>query len=78
MLSEGCTCRPERRLRGDPRLDLCTQVQRKLDPLEKSFWAKALAGTGFAQEAKREKSKLLSAQQAELGSLNLVLRRSDC
>eukprot|EP00752_Nemacystus_decipiens_P004020 g3682.t2 len=57
------------------RVEEAQKVQRKLEPLEKVFWAKALAGTGFAQEAKREKSNLLSTQQAELGSLSLGLRR---
>eukprot|EP00903_Cladosiphon_okamuranus_P006591 g6439.t1 len=57
------------------RVEEAQKVQRKLEPLEKVFWAKALEGIGFQQEAKREKSELLSAQQAELGSLNLELRR---
>lgn len=64
-------------IRSYPTLVSDVQVQRKLEPLEKAFWAKALAGTGFAQEAKREKSKLLSVQQAELGSLSLELRRCE-
>lgn len=57
-----------------PRLR-CAQVRRKLEPLEKGFWMKALSEIGFPQEAKREKAKLLGVQQAELGSLSLVLRR---
>ncbi|CAM9242923.1 unnamed protein product [Scytosiphon promiscuus] len=57
------------------RTEEAEKVRRKLAPLEKGFWAKALAETGVLQEVKQEKDRLLGAQQAELGSLSLQLRR---
>lgn len=52
-----------------------SQVRKKLEPLEKGFWAKALAANGFREHTRRKKDKLLGAQQAELGSLGQTLRR---
>ncbi|CAM9421771.1 unnamed protein product [Laminaria digitata] len=57
------------------RLEEADKVRKKLEPLEKGFWAKALAENGFREQTRTEKDKLLGAQQAELGSLSQALRR---
>lgn len=50
-------------------------MHRKLETLEKGFWAKALGANGFTARAKQEKDKLLAAQQSELASLRQSLQR---
>ncbi|CAM9364932.1 unnamed protein product, partial [Ectocarpus fasciculatus] len=57
------------------RVEEAEKVRRKLAPLERGFWAKALAETGFTQQAKRERDQLLGVQQAELAALSRALRR---
>ncbi|CAM9282487.1 unnamed protein product, partial [Ectocarpus sp. 4 AP-2014] len=57
------------------RMEEAEKVRRKLAPLERGFWAKALADTGFSQQAKRERDQLLGVQQAELAALSRALRR---
>lgn len=61
-----------------PLSSVAPQVRKKLEPLEKGFWAKALAENGFREQTRTEKDKLLGAQQAELGSLSQALRRYVC
>lgn len=52
-----------------------SQVRRRLEPLEKAFWAKIMAEAGVTERAKRERDLLLATQQIELGDLRRALRR---